>query len=374
MPARLDDAHLIYVEQEAVVANRDGRILVAGAPVFVWRQAGDHYDLLGLDSLFGMIVEPTSRLVRPVPSPLPGRALKGMRAAALPDGWWLVTFAEVFSVQTPKRPNVIAMWVGETDGTSWRALEKLPAVADTLDPLRFSALAMRDGRVRLAAPVYRDWRRPVVQFSRDDGHWTVRTDDVGLAEYAAITVTASSDLLAVARPDTTLPDDRNSLFLYSKAPKDSLWTPHPRLWLGGQDPVHLPLFASGGSLPVLLWTTGSMLRGSSAWALSLTTLPESANKPIPLPASASTLATSSRADGGVIVTFDRLGPTRELRVYEYHEPLRASLVYSKPTGYRGLVGVAFTSNRAVLIASRPAEPPRDPAVISMIETHAWRCR
>ena len=374
VPARLDDTHLIYVEQETVVANRDGRILVAGAPVFVWRNAGDHYDLLGIDSLFGMVIEPASKFVRPVPSPLPGRDLKGMRAAALPDGWWLVTFAEVFSVQTPKRPNVIAMWAGETDGTSWRALEKLPAVSDTLDPLRVSALAMREGRVRLAAPVHREWRRPVVLYSRDDGRWTVRTDDVGLSEYAAVGSTASLDLLAVVRPDTTLQEDHNSLFLYTKAPKDSLWTSHPRLWRGGQDAVHLPLFVNEASQPMLLWTTGPMFRGTSAWALSLATLPESATKPMALPTYASSVATASRADAGVIVTFDRLGPTRELRIFEYRQPLRATLVYSKPTEYHGLVGVALTSEHVVLVASKPAVPPRDPAVISMIETHAWRCR
>jgi hypothetical protein len=373
VPARLDDAHLVYVEQETVVANRAGRILVAGAPVFVWRNAGDHYDLLGLDSLFGMVVEPTSKFVRPIPSPLPGRDLKGMRAAALPDGWWLVTFAEVVSVQTPKRPNVIAMWVGETDGTSWRALEKLPVVSDTLDPLRFSALAMREGRVRLAAPVHRDWRRPVVLYSRDHGHWTVRVEDLGLSEYAAITATASLDLIAVVRPDTTIPVDRNSLFLYSKAPTDSLWTSHPRLWHGGENPVHLPQFASDASQPLLLWTTGPMFRRTSAWALSLATLPESATKPMSLPTYASSVAAASRADGSVIVTFDRHGPTSELRIFEYREPQRASLVYAKPTEYHGLVGVALTTDHVVLIASKPAVPLRDPAVISMIETHAWRC-
>ncbi|MBW8769934.1 MAG: hypothetical protein JF589_09275, partial [Gemmatimonadetes bacterium] len=121
-PARLDDRHLIYVEQETVVPNRDGRILVAGAPVYVWRNAGDRYDMLGLDSLFGMVIEPSSSFVRAIPSPLPGRVLKGMRAAALADGWWLVTFAEVYSVQQPRRPNVIAMWAGETDGSRWRAV------------------------------------------------------------------------------------------------------------------------------------------------------------------------------------------------------------------------------------------------------------
>jgi len=374
IPARLDDTHLIYVEQETVVANRDGRILVAGAPVFVWRNAGDHYELLGLDSLFGMVIETTSKLVRPVPSPLPGRDLKGMRAAALSDGWWLVTFAEVFSVQTPKRPNVIAMWVGETDGTSWRALEKLPVVSDTLDPLRFSALAMRDGRVRLAAPVHRDWRRPVVLYSRDDGRWRVRTDDVGLSEYAAVGLTATLDLLAVVRPDTTLHEDHNSLFLYTKPPNDTEWMSHPRVWRGGANSVHGPMFVHDAASPVLVWVTGPMFRATSAWALSLTAISDTARAPIPLPAYVSNMMTSSLGDGSIIATFDRGGPTRELRVFEYHEPLRIRLVLSKATEYRGLMGVALTPDRVVLVASKSAVPPRDPAVISMIETHAWRCR
>ena len=374
VPARLDDAHLVYVEQETVVANRAGRILVAGAPVFVWRNSGDHYDLLGLDSLFGMVVEPTSKFVRPIPSPLPGRELKGMRAAALPDGWWLVTFAEVVSVQTPKRPNVIAMWVGETDGTSWRGLEKLPAVSDTLDPLRFSALAMREGRVRLAAAVHRDWRRPVVLYSRDHGRWTVRVEDLGLSEYAAVGLTASLDVLAVVRPDTTLEEDHNSLFLYTKPPKDTEWMSHPRVWRGGTNSVHGPMFVHGAASPVLVWVTGPMFRATSAWALSFATISDTARAPIPLPAQVSNMMTSSLGDASIIATFDRGGPTRELRVFEYHEPLRVRLVLSKATEYRGLMGVALTPDRVVFVASKPAVPPRDPAVISMIETHAWRCR
>jgi hypothetical protein len=373
VPARLDEKHLIYVEQETVVPNRDRRILVAGAPVYVWRDAGDRYDLLGLDSLFGMIIEPSSSFVRSIPSPLPGRVLKGMRAAALPDGWWLVTFAEVFSVQEERRPNVIAMWVGETDGSSWRAVEKLPAVSDTLDPLRFSALAMYDRRVRLTAITTRDWQQRVVLFSRDGGRWTVRSHDVGLSTHAAITATPSLDLLAVVRPDTTLREDRNSLFLYTKAPTDTFWTSHPRLWRGGDDPARGPLFVNEARQPLLLWETGPMFRATSAWALSLATIPDSTAAPIPMPAYASDLVASSLGDAGVIAAYDRGGPTRDIRVFEYHEPLRVSLVFSKPTEYRGLFGAALTPDRVVLIASKAGQPPRDPAVISMLETHAWRC-
>jgi hypothetical protein len=297
-----------------------------------------------------------------------------MRAAALADGWWLVTFAEVFSVQKPRKPNVIAMWVGETDGSSWRAVEKLPAVSDTLDPPYFSALALRDGRVRLAAIARRDWQRRVVLFARDAGHWNVRALDLGLATFAAITAAPSSDLLAVVRPDTTLHvEDHNSLFLYTKSPKDSLWTSHPRLWRGGGDPVHQPLFAGEASRPLLLWPTGPMFRSTSVWALSLATIPDSAVAPVPIAAYVSDLVASGRDDVGIIATYDRGGPTREVRVFEYHAPLRINQVLAKPTDYRGIFGAALTPDRVVLIASKAGQPPRDPAVISMLETYAWRC-
>jgi len=372
-PARLDDRHLIYVEQETVVPNRDGRILVAGAPVYVWRNAGDRFDLLGLDSLFGMIIEPSSSVVRAVPSPLPGRVLKGMRAAALPDGWWLVTFAEVYSVQKPRKPNVIAMWAGETDGSSWRAVEKLPAVADTLDPLRFSQLATYNGRVRLATVVRHDWEQEVLLFSRDDGHWTVRADRLGLAAFAAITTSPSLDLLAVAHPDTSLRVDHASLFLYTKAPNDTLWTPHPRVWRRGGEPVHQPTFAGSSGRPILVWTSGPMFRSTSAWALSLPTALDSLAAPVPMTTYVSDIVATSLGDAGVIATYDRGGPTRDIRIFEYHEPLRATLALSRPSEYRGLFGGALTPGRLVLIASRAGQPPRDPVVISMLETYAWRC-
>jgi hypothetical protein len=374
VPARLDDEHLIYVEQETVVANRDGRILVAGAPVFVWRHAGDHYDLLGLDSLFGMVVEPTSKFVRPVPSPLPGRAVDGIRAVALTDGWWLVAFAEVLPNKTSIRPRVVGMWTGETDGTNWRAVEKLPPVSDTLDVMRLSELALGDGRVRLAAPVRRGWRRRVVLFSRDDGRWTVRDYDLGLTDDVAIAATESSDVLAVVRPDTTVGgEDHNSLFVYSKSPSDTNWAPHPRLWRGGSNPVHKPLFAGDSRHPLLLWRTGPMFRATSAWVLSLTAISDRGAAPVPLQTYVGNMTASSLGDAGVIAIHDDVAPTRDLRLFEYHAPLRVNAVLSKATEYRGLLGMALTASRVVLIASKAAQPPRDPAVISMIETHAWRC-
>jgi hypothetical protein len=196
-----------------------------------------------------------------------------------------------------------------------------------------------------------------------------------LSEFAAIIATPSLDLLAVVRPDSTLRvEDHNSLFLYTKAPRDTLWMSHPRLWRGGLDAAaHQPLFTGKAGQPLLLWTTGPMFRSTSAWALSLATITDSTTAPILIRAYASDLVASSLGDAGVIATYDRGGPTRDIRVFEYHEPLHVSLTLSKPSEYRGIFGAALTPDRLVLIASKAGQPPRDPAVISMLETYAWRC-
>ncbi|HEX7979527.1 MAG TPA: hypothetical protein VF461_13055, partial [Gemmatimonadaceae bacterium] len=122
-----------------------------------------------------------------------------------------------------------------------------------------------------------------------------------------------------------------------------------------------------------LWGTGPLFRATRAWVESLATISDSAATPISMPTYASKLVASSLGDVGVVATYDGGGPTRDIRVFEYHKPLRVSVVLSKPTEYRGLFGAALTQDRVVLIASKAAQPPRDPAVISMLETYAWRC-
>ena len=191
--------------------------------------------------------------------------------------------------------------------------------------------------------------------------------------FVAVAVLPSSDLLAVARPDTTLRADHTSLFLYTKAARDTLWTEHARLWRGGNDPVHQPLFAGEASAPLLVWSTGPMFRSTNARVLSLASITDSTAVPISMPAYASDLVAASRGGAGVIATYDRAGPTRDIRVFEYHEPLSVRPVLSKPTEYRGLFAVALTRDRVVLIASKAGQIPRDPAVISILETYAWRC-
>jgi len=250
VPARLDDKHGIYVEQETIVAQRDGRVLVAGNPVFVWRDRGDGFDLLARDSLFGMVID-TGAFVRAIPSPLPGHVLDGMRAAALPNGRWLVSFFEVIPMPPEQAPIAKALWVGETDGITWRDLHQLPLVADSMDIRFLSPLAWKNGRARLAVPFVRDHHRLIALYSLDSSRWTTSVHDVGLLAYVAVALSETRDVMAVVKAAADTVVDVNSLFLYSKNPTDSVWSGGIRVLHAGVDPVRDPIFAADARL--LAW-------------------------------------------------------------------------------------------------------------------------
>jgi hypothetical protein len=70
--------------------------------------------------------------------------------------------------------------------------------------------------------------------------------------------------------------------------------------------------------------------------------------------------------------YDRRWPDPILQLLERFGAAEVSR-YSRVTKYRGLLGLAVTRDRAVVVGSLAAENPRDPAVVSIIETHTWRC-
>jgi hypothetical protein len=371
-PARLDSTHLAYVEQETVVAGSDDRILVAGNPVYVWRRAASGYDLLARDSLFGIVIDSGTSAVRAIPLPLPGRTLDGMRAAALPDGWWLVVFGEVVPVPQMIDPPVVSLWAGETDGTHWRDLQRLPAVRDSLEIMTVSRLDLRDGRVRFTVKTKRDRHRRVIVFARDAGRWTASDHAFGSADYAAITSTTSRDLLAVVRLDTTEARDANSLFLYAKAHDDTAWTLVSRIWRGVRAPVHDPQFVPDDEKPLLVWQTGDPPGNTEGWMTETTGRDSSLSPPLHFGSGIRAVETSARGASSVIATTDRARPSTA-QLFEVHRPERIARVSRRVTSFEGLTSVALARHRAVVIQSQPSATSRDPAVVSQLETHAWRC-
>jgi hypothetical protein len=373
-PARLDDTHLIFVEQQTVVAQPDGRILVAGNPIWVWTDRGTGYDMLANDSLFGMVVD-TTAIVHAIPSPMRGHVLDGMRAAALPDGWWMVTFADVIPAEPPKRPTVLAMWVGETDGAHWRALRKLPVVTDSLDVTQSSALVWRNGRARLAMPFVRDHLRRIVLFSLDGGSWSASIQDFGLASVAAVALhlTETRDVIAVVMPFLDTVPDMNSLFLYTKAPREARWTGKRAIVRAGQEPVLDPLFTDFAT-PVLSWRKSrNAQRDWDAWISTYDERRDSIAPPVRLTTGAIEIAPASHGDRLAWAISDRAWPGPAVQLLESDKSVRGARLF-RDTRYRGLLGLAITRGRVVLIAAQSAATPREPGVVSMIETHTWRCR
>ncbi|MDB4881622.1 MAG: hypothetical protein JWL95_388 [Gemmatimonadetes bacterium] len=372
--ARIDRDHVVYVEQETVTPGAGGRVLVAGNPVFLWGRNGAGYDFQVQDTLMGMIVSPPSG-VHALLSPIPGRSFLGVRSAALPDGWWLLTFAEVVAAQAPVIPRVIAYWAAETDGSRWRSLQKLPFVADSLMlSAEASALVWRDGRALLAVPAEREGQRRVVTFTRERGQWSVTSAYLGLRTYVALAATASRDILAVVRPDTTEHEDDNSLFIYYKAPSDTAWTIGYRLVRGFRSPVRDPLFSEDGDGLRLSWrVTSSDQRSRTAWFTRLSAQGDTLGPNVLVATEAELLYDAARGSRGLWVVSDRGAPTSTMRFVEYDGSSTPSAARVTPTTYRGLVGVAITADYAVVIASQASSTHGVPAVMSIVQSHPWRC-
>jgi hypothetical protein len=295
-----------------------------------------------------------------------------MRAAALPDGWWLVTFAEVEPRQMPKHPIVKRMWAGETDGTRWRDLRPLPVLGDSLNSMQISNLAWRDGRARLAVQYPHDGWTYGAMYSLDDGVWSARTENLRLTNYIAFSLSPTHDLMAIVRPSEDGPPDINSLYLFAKRAEDSVWTRKSWIVVGGEHPVQEPMF-SGDSVRVLSWRrTSDDGAHWDAWFATVDARGDSVGRITNVGPGAIEMAVASSGAQHVWAIHDRGKPTATLRVVEGDgSPTLASRTAA--TDYAGLIGVALTRNRVIVVASRPSSDLRAPDVISVIHTHAWRC-
>ena len=376
-PAAPDSAHLLYVEQESVTPHADGRILVAGNPVFLWGKTGAGYEFVEQDSIIGMVISAPSS-VRSVVSPLPHHHVQGVRSVALPGGWWLVTFAEVVPTKPGVNPVVLHYWAAETDGTSWRGLTQLPAVVDSLSSAEASALVWRAGRAMLAVPgdrgrfPYRDPR--VVTYTRVGGKWSAASAALGRRTYVAVALTRTRDLLAVVRPDSTEREDDNSLFMYYKSPADSTWSVAYRLVRGYRSPVRDPFFSGEDDSLTLSWRVTSFEdRSRTAWFTRLNAMGDTLGASMRVADEAELLYGAQRGRRGVLIASDRGNPFATHRFVEYDGISTPAAPRVTSTKYRGLLGLALTRDYAVVIGSQTSDTRGEPAVFSMIQSHPWRC-
>jgi hypothetical protein len=380
-PARLDSVHRIYVEQEVVSAQRDGRVLVAGKPIYLWRSKGEGFEHVEQDSIIGIVID-TSFGARALTSPLPGRAIAGLRAAPMDDGWWVLTFAEVIPARIPKEPLILAMWSGETDGAQWRSVERLPAVSDSMATWSMSPLLWDRGRTTLAVPARLlspgriDDR--IVFFERRNGKWTTESRDFGMRSYVAVGASATHEILAVVRSEVTDRADRNSLFTYVRRIGDSAWVQHSRLVRGGgHRPSRDPTLHRDGDGVVLSWRVSDDARGvEEAWYTRLEANGDTTFGNVKLADQASVMYPTIRDGRGAWILMGALPEDgREmLKLIEYDGTRHPSSLRISSSPYRGLLGIALTKSRLVLIGSRESLPERtDPLVSTIVHAFPWRC-
>jgi hypothetical protein len=246
----------LYVEADAFVANGRGEVLLAGTPNYLWKISPQD-EIVGLtaDSILGAVIarDGTARLV---PAPMDPKRIRGIRAAARPDGGWDVVFADV-PADSSSSAGAERLWYTAYDGSRWSALEPLPVPSDVaLSPTFTSSLVRRGDTLAWAlTPAMRQGRRDISLFQRVGGRWTHET--VPTTNAADVDLAHSDSLgfvLAVVQPDLRLQEaDGNSLLLWTRQPD---WRIARRLVHGrGEGRVHAPsLVRTSGGLLATWWT------------------------------------------------------------------------------------------------------------------------
>jgi hypothetical protein len=179
--------------------------------------------------------------------------------------------------------------------------------------------------------------------------------------------------MAVVRPSEKAAPDINSLFLFAKRPDDSVWTQKAWIVVGGEHPVREPRFS--GTNPRLLSWRRTSDDGSNwdAWYATIDDRGDSIGAVTHVSPGAIEVAAASRGAHQVWAVFDRARWTRPtLRMVERGVFAQFARV-ERVTDYAGLIGVAITRARVVVVASQPSTDPRDPQVISVVRTYTWRC-
>lgn len=234
----------VYVEPQALAASEE-RVLIAGTPNYTWTAPeGDGGGSLKQNSVLGVILS-ESLYARELRAPIDANRIRTVRAVTRKDGTWAIVFAEM-SPRTAT-DSIARLWFGIHDGLEWQRLVQIPFRDDgNLRLGSVSRLALGDGdtlafTVPLRIATYDD----LAVFTYDGTTWTHELIPTRRAAYAdlAFSVARKGWIIAVVRPDTTVPRDVNSLFLYHKV--DGEWSVLRKIDSGRTAPIHHPSLRLG---------------------------------------------------------------------------------------------------------------------------------
>lgn len=377
-PVRLADGQSLYVGGNTFVSN-GARTLLAGTPNYVW-PVGWRLDSAAVgpprNSVLGVVLS-GDRHATAVPWPRPGH-FAHPRAAALPDGRWAVTMAEVVpELGFRGMPLVTAYWGGITDGEQWWEVQKLPPVAGELRSISASRLVTHGGGLSIAVPLDLPprpgaaGRADAAVYSYTAGSWQVSIVPTRRTSYVALVTSDDRGLLLAAiTPDTTLMEDGNSLILYSRRRPGAEWVREGRLVRGGRTPIHAIDFVGPPSDVRGAWLVMSDRTGAkaslglpSATGENVFTLSELADEVIPLYGS------------GLppLWVTDEPGPSNSntIQLYELRDTTPARLI-SVPSPFRGRIGAVLGSNE-ILVTGEIWSESDAPELISEVMVIRLSC-
>lgn len=261
-----EEGQQLYVEPMVLESSSQGDVLLAGTYNYLFGQTPEgKWTLIENDSIFGAVIRPDGP-ARIIFSPIPTKLLTGIRAVTQADGTWAVIFAEGTTWTGESRPDTAArLWYGVLDGTQWATLEPLPLPpAGTLRPSSMSSLIQFGDTLAWAMEITRpDHQRDIVVFQRHGGQWSFDTVRTTFTAYVDVAHSDSLGLiLAVVRPDLTLPSDGNSLFLWARRPE---WRELRKIVPSTTEEVHSPRLILSHAGDVLSWQAQVPTATGSRW-------------------------------------------------------------------------------------------------------------
>lgn len=259
------DGRELYVEPVEFSASREGRLLLAGTPNYVWtRDSGGTLAAVARDSIFGALVDDSGR-ARMIPSPIDPQLLSGIRAVARSDGTWSVVFAELRpGTRFPENETAARLWYGVLDGVTWSRLEQLPV--PTEGELRSSSpslLVQRGDTLAWAVKLDVSANRTnIAVFVRQNGKWAYEVVPTGTAAYIALERSdAHGFVLAVAQADRAA-REASAIFLWARDPN---WRVLRRVVPGTGESLHFPALALSSGGGILSWLAVVTDSSSQRW-------------------------------------------------------------------------------------------------------------
>lgn len=220
-PLVVEGGRELYLEPVVFVASGN-RVLLAGKPsyLFLKRESGATAELASRHAVFGAVIEQDGSARTVPPPPINDGKVTAVAGIAAEAGMWRLIFAELDSIATDGEQEIANYWHALYDGQRWSSIERLPRLAAATFWYYNNSNLAQNGDTTVWASVVRRSRTQmgIAVFERRGSEWTHRILDTPFAQSAElIHLPDLGFILAVPHSDSTVANDRTSLFLYARS-------------------------------------------------------------------------------------------------------------------------------------------------------------